>query len=860
MQDKPVLEREISFFGDRKVGNVVKIWLPVLLLSIGATVYLTFAAIWHTSLTRNLYILLAMAMIIAFMILAIALLKATKHRHRNFVIFSLAVTGISFIVNGYILSHEVFSPLTMRTKIALWISSIALFLSIYFERMSMKLRIIVQAFMVLGIFASIAFVIVLLPAMPAGWLAIPIFGIGFLPYGPLIVAIAFGTSWWLIDQSLNSQQRERSRLISGLVLLTLITYSFYFGKLWFNTIATFQKQTKSEIGRNHVDADLPSWLRIAQNTEPNHVTEILLQPQSDRRLGVFSTGRLFDPLAFIVSLFDKTKFLDNETRENLLRVLYGHSHTHLERLWSGHGLVTTTLDTHVQIFPEGRVAYAETVLAVYNEDKFGQQEAIYTMTVPEGAICTKLSLWVGNEERPARLTFASTAKTAYKTVVGYERRDPAYIEWLDGNRLRLRIFPVDHGQYRTVRLGLIVPLASRGNELVFQSTQFEGPDASALTQKIQADVFTNAKPRLNSIGVALKEKIVPDGQVAAWHGKTSEPQWSIRIPKSPLATKLFADGKALHLAETEATTSHYEPEAIALILNTTLDKSEWRKTLASIQAVRPEIPVYLVSSEWFNSKDTEKNSAWLKDADLPQFNVFPLYLSEYLPKKYNEILFVTAGEKISAGLGELTGSKMFSETQKFQRIRRDSVKIVDLSGKPSSYVKSLAAFHMAEVIGSSNDDLKRILETHSVRKNRRSETEIPIRASGVTLRFGDPKTQNEKSAAIFSDYLLRLAMHEQIMRSLGRRYFEKDLENSDLVDYAARGAIVSPVSTLIVLETDKDYDRFGIKANAAGMGQSGLKKPGVLGSVPEPGEWLLLISLVFFMAWYYRRRLRLRQA
>ena len=97
----------------------------------------------------------------------------------------------------------------------------------------------------------------------------------------------------------------------------------------------------------------------------------------------------------------------------MLHLLYGQSHAYLDRLWRGHSLITTNVQTHVQIHPELRVAYTETTLSIFNEDQDSNhkvmglrlsagnvpQEAIYTISVPEGSICTKLSLWVNGEER-----------------------------------------------------------------------------------------------------------------------------------------------------------------------------------------------------------------------------------------------------------------------------------------------------------------------------------------------------------------------------------------------------------------------------------------------------------------------------
>jgi hypothetical protein len=60
--------------------------------------------------------------------------------------------------------------------------------------------------------------------------------------------------------------------------------------------------------------------------------------------------------------------------------------------------------------------------------------------------------------------------------------------------------------------------------------------------------------------------------------------------------------------------------------------------------------------------------------------------------------------------------------------------------------------------------------------------------------------------------------------------------------------IVTPVSSLIVLETDKDYDDMGIDENKNSLLNATKKGKG---AVPEPHEWVMIIlgigALLFFM-------------
>ena len=80
------------------------------------------------------------------------------------------------------------------------------------------------------------------------------------------------------------------------------------------------------------------------------------------------------------------------------------------------------------------------------------------------------------------------------------------------------------------------------------------------------------------------------------------------------------------------------------------------------------------------------------------------------------------------------------------------------------------------------------------------------------------------------------------------------LTNSELIpeevyDLCDEAYIVSPVSSLIVLETQKDYERFDIDESVNSLKNANLKDSG---AVPEPHEWALIavvlaiITLVYF--------------
>jgi XrtN system VIT domain protein len=110
---------------------------------------------------------------------------------------------------------------------------------------------------------------------------------------------------------------------------------------------------------------------------------------------------------------------------------------------------------------------------------------------------------------------------------------------------------------------------------------------------------------------------------------------------------------------------------------------------------------------------------------------------------------------------------------------------------------------------------------------------VRLGASGI----GIAKTANSTGGSA-PDHLLRLFAYNHILQQIGPRYFcQGDIED-ELIAEAAQANIVSPVSSLIVLETQADYERFDIQKSKDSLGNASMNASG---AVPEPEEWALII-------------------
>ncbi len=852
--------RPVSIFGWEKPAWV---WM---LGSIGGTAMLGGLASTITWLAGSLgdwgTLLFAGFFAFAFLAMFLLLLRVVFTSLRQFTVFTLTIAGLSFAANAYLLNHEVFPPFTTRTFWTLWVVFGFLAASIGADYCPSFLRWAFQPFLMLGALVSTAFIAVLAPIMIFSWAFVWFAGLGFLPYSPLFACIAFLIAAWRIHRSLDGIWKQFSGISLGLVTALTLSYAVFFYIEWGRAEHILEKPAVAA-GHNRVDDDLPDWVTTAGRLPVNHVTEMLLQPNRRSEVAFFGHQSLFDPAAYLTSWIrsglrwsGRDARISPEDAGKILHLLFHQPHAQLERLWRGHSLVTTDIETHVQLHPALRTAYTETTLSILNENSESDrstvfrsggsffapaEEAIYTITVPEGSVCTKLTLWINGKEEPARLTFKSTARRAYRQIVGAEARDPSYMEWLDGNRLRLRVFPVDPRNYRTVRIGIISPLAHTEDGLKYVPLRIDdGPVTTFAKETVRVDLFGTSTGVTGS-GIRLKEKVVPDGQVRQFQGSPGS-GWSLSTPAQTASGFVSAGGLAYHVQPLIREKVKFHPDAVFVVLNDSIPRSRWKAVVEKLYSQRA--PVYLLSHEWFHTKEPSKALAYLDECEIPAFNLYPLFLAA--DRGFRDPLWISSGEKQSVPLGELNSSPRFL---KMQSQDRGPEKLVLLNGRFSEYTASLVDLGRLDVIGTSEASLWTILNSGEAELVRDKRGIVALPYSGVQLEEA-PAT---KPGLPGSDLLVRLALHRRIMQSLGRRFFDRDLDNADLVALARQGMIVSPVSTLIVLESNQDYKRFGIDADASLLGQSKLEEPG---SVPEPHQIVLAAALALALLAYLQIRRR----
>ena len=101
------------------------------------------------------------------------------------------------------------------------------------------------------------------------------------------------------------------------------------------------------------------------------------------------------------------------------------------------------------------------------------------------------------------------------------------------------------------------------------------------------------------------------------------------------------------------------------------------------------------------------------------------------------------------------------------------------------------------------------------------------------------------------DHLMRLFTYNNVLKSVGKNHFHlKSLEN-ELITEAQEAHVVTPISSLLVLETQADYDRFDIKKSKNSLDNASISNSG---SVPEPHEWILILLVAMLTLYFYLKK------
>ncbi|CAA9196545.1 hypothetical protein FLA105534_01188 [Flavobacterium bizetiae] len=734
-------------------------------------------------------------------------------------------------------SLNVFIPVFQDLPIWVYFTTVAFCVSNFFiysnsdESRSTSIAFFING---LSFLLILYFAIYLIPIMPFSFLGIIALGLGFYGLVPAIVIIIHTIT---ILRYIN---RDKNYVVSfsGGILVVVISLIVFTAGL------NIESRKINQFGRiNSFDqnSELPYYISISQNLKPNFFNEILLKkdlvyiPLHDifdfRTFDSFGSKqfnerKIHNPFISIAYLFCKDLNLDNDDKINILKSNFDKRLETEEQLWSGKDLFTKTIKEDVKIYPETRLAYTEITMNIACEkDTRGEKEAIYSFQLPEGSVATSLSLWVNGIERKGVLTTKEKAKAAYKQIVGVEYRDPSLMQWKEGNKVVVRVFPINYKTPRTFKCGFTTPLKVEDNQMKYQSLSIKGPNISnaETTSRIQTvgntKIETSKDFELNKGYYINQSKGLDD--------------WEAYMPLTKVSNSFAWKNKIYEVKDIQKTTIPFKPSEIILDLN-----SSWTtKQIESFVELNKTNLFVIV-----NGKKKEINKDNFKAIELEfedlHYSLLPLY------EISRNSLIITKCGTFSANFEELEDSNYLKKIRTETKDR--NLKVINISPDINPFWQTVKEQKYVDFFQTSLKNSLDLIHKKQFVLFKTDTNTVNIPPANISITES-PQTSAIKTNGpnhIYRMYAFGKVLEEQV------KIQNDSLVQNQYVDLAKDANIVTPISSLIVLETDEDYKNNGIEKNVDTLGNASINNDG---AVPEPHEWLLIILGSTILFFYYKK-------
>lgn len=678
--------------------------------------------------------------------------------------------------------------------------------------------------------------ICLIPVYVIGAIGVIALGLGLHTFVPLLFVIYTIVLFYKVARD---NRRNLFAAFGGIAIAILV-------------VIQFNLRWKAEITRVENDLDrtedshvnhLPHWVAVAQDCRPTAFNEHFLKTELvyetagtwDWELFDIRSHRQFneqskhDPLIMIATFFYGASRLDLQDRIKVLESIFDSRHAAQERIWRDDALTTTNVKTNVELWPRLHISYTELELTVANNTLnptwFDKGEALYTFHLPEGAAVTSLSLWINGHEVKGVFASRHKADTAYRSIVGYEQRDPSVVHWQEGNNVIVRIFPVLPHEPRRFRIGITAPLEKKDDRLLYHNTWFDGPDAtralsSVHIEPVQALTSTDPLPELKN--------------------GNFRPDWSISIQDPGIEPETFRFNG--HDYTTGTATPVYGPADIRTVyldLNKSWSKDEFTALLGTLKGKK----IYAWQPAGGLVEITPNSGDLIfRQCQYLQFSLFPLPVIRH--KEHS--LLISKSPPSSPSLSDLNNSDFSTELHSWLNTP-GKLRLFNIGEELSPYLKTLKECGAFSWETGNYQALRRHITENRFLLDPDQPDVYRIDPAGLLIRSSSSDSLAPTTRA--PDHLLRLFAYRRIQQTLKGHlpgdYTDEDEPAADsLVQTAQEAGIVSPVSSLVVLENPDDYKRFDITQSLTSLKDASLHAKG---AVPEPGQWALLAAVLIIL-------------
>jgi hypothetical protein len=687
---------------------------------------------------------------------------------------------------------------------------------------------------------SLVYTVLFLPALPVGVVLLVLFGLGLLLLAPVLSLIA----------SLMARRHIRTR--TGHALPPLWAgFALALAAL----LVLDGPGALTRIGMHMATADTPStqangvrWLR-AIGSEP--VMLELCHPGSRNAGGI--VGAVLDL---------QSSFNADEARAVFFKVTGTSFSSHAAPLGRSRGgrslfdldrggekvgqrlggvrLESSRIDGSVD--GNAALGYLEWTMTLRN-DSSGQEEGRAELLLPPGAVVTRATLWIGDDEHEAAFGGRGEVRAAYQKVVRAQR-DPLLVTTSGPGRVLVQMFPVPPNGSMKIRIGMTAPLQLTTLQRASMPLPMISERNFEIDDSLRHAVSIESSAPLDSVAPLRAQTVKPGlfalrGDLAHLSPGAAMPLIEVRRTQPNLvAWSRDQNGdKGNMIVQSISADPAVAPRRVALVIDGSASLAPSRaRLLDALDHLPLATTVLLVFADdeegiVFEPKrnDSAATRAFVHNLDFKggrDNSAALLKAWEWIGQDDSSAIVWVHGAQPDAGVS----TDLLLQLLK-RRPRQATLYDMQATPGPNAIAArieaqgSVAPIHAS---GNGADDLPRLFDSwhaDALQWNIKRERQL---------------VRPMSNEALTSSHLARLWAFEQV------RQIASVPERRDTAIAMARTyQLVTPVSGAVVLETKAQYDEAGLEP----------VKPGSVPTIPEPETWAMLaVVLIMLGVHRYRRR------
>lgn len=511
-----------------------------------------------------------------------------------------------------------------------------------------------------------------------------------------------------------------------------------------------------------------------------------------------------------------------------------------ERFWREREISLAASQMDGVIDNEASLGYVEWTFSLRNSNKYRAEEGFTQIQLPPNAVVSRVTLWINGEEREAAFAGQGRVTKAYEQVTA-KKRDPVLVTSAGRDRINLKCFPIPQGGGEMkMRIGITFPmiLEDEKNGLIrlpyFRDKNFQIPEdfkhsiwleSSRELQSANQNLKLETKEKLFAVRGKLADKEITNSNSA------------IRAVKSGDFKMVWARDGEQFVTQEVVPVFGVKPARYVFVVDTAgAMTSEQENIAAAIESLPQELETALILT---NGNALNKNTAYPES-----FSGNPSDLAEKIRQAEfgggtDNLPALSKGwdvanEKQNSVVVWLHSPQPFkfsSSNELVQRLTRRpyATTVYSLStasglDEVEKELNDLSYLYSVPRFGDLQQDLNRLVM--QLNQSKKSFGYNRVKADRFNISFGKET----------SKHLVRLWANDKVNRIL-----TAGNDETKAVDLAVKNQLVTPVTGAVVLETQEQYDQFGLQP---------VNKNSVP-TIPEPEFYLLLAVVLGVMVWLF---------